>query len=103
MCFQDVDAKVIVRRPRACQAALMGHRILIADDDPDGREMLSILLSIEGYEAITAQDGAEALRIARRTTPDLILLDAMMPVMDGFAFARYSGAIRHSRPCPSSR
>jgi DNA-binding response OmpR family regulator len=62
------------------------HRILIAEDDSDSRELLTILLSLEGYEPISAQDGAEAPRIARQTQPDLILLDIMMPVVDGFTF-----------------
>jgi PAS domain S-box-containing protein len=58
--------------------------ILIADDDPIGREMLAVLLAPQGYQLIYAGDGAEALAQAARVPPDLVLLDAMMPKMNGF-------------------
>ena len=59
--------------------------ILIADDDPLGQETLAALLSPAGYQLRFASSGAEALRLARASPPDLILLDVMMPGMDGFA------------------
>ena len=64
------------------------RKVLIADDEPDILEILKYNLSNEGYEVITAKDGDEALEKARRTQPDLIILDVMMPKKDGFTLAR---------------
>ncbi len=61
----------------------MSHRILVADDEPDILEFVKYNLQKEGYEVFTASDGAEALAEARAHRPHLILLDRMMPVMDG--------------------
>ena len=62
--------------------------ILVVDDDREIRDLFEILLSDEGYHVITAVDGAQALRRARDERPDLILLDLMMPRVDGVAFSR---------------
>ncbi len=59
------------------------RKILIADDEPDILEILKYNLSNEGYEVITAKDGDEAIEKARRTQPDLIVLDVMMPKKTG--------------------
>jgi two-component system alkaline phosphatase synthesis response regulator PhoP len=59
------------------------RKILIADDEPDILEILKYNLSNEGYEVVTAKDGDEALDKARRTSPDLIILDIMMPKKTG--------------------
>lgn len=61
----------------------MKHRILIVDDEPDILEFVKYNLAREGYEVFTAQNGAEALAAAAEHRPHLILLDMMMPVMDG--------------------
>ena len=63
-------------------------RILIADDNPSNLDILHTRLAVHGYELVTATDGEEALRIARETTPDLVLLDVMMPKMDGLEVCR---------------
>jgi CheY-like chemotaxis protein len=60
--------------------------ILIVDDDADSRGFLETLLNSQGYPVMTATDGEEALALAQEQHPRLILLDLMMPVMDGFAF-----------------
>ena len=60
--------------------------VLVVEDDDDSRLMLSMILSLRGYRTVAATDGAEALRVAREHQPCLILLDLMMPVMDGEAF-----------------
>ena len=60
--------------------------ILIVEDDDDSREFLATLLRTEGYLVVTAANGEEALAVARKHRPRLILLDLMMPGMDGFAF-----------------
>src|SRR5215212_3413015 len=62
--------------------------ILIADDEPIGQETVVALLSPLGYQMICAGSGAEALRLANATPPDLILLYVMMPGMDGFEVCR---------------
>ncbi|HLW47272.1 MAG TPA: response regulator [bacterium] len=63
-------------------------RILIADDSPNNREILQTRLAAHGFEIVTAADGEEALRIAGETKPDLILLDIMMPKIDGLEVCR---------------
>jgi len=64
------------------------RRILIADDDPLLRALLVHRLSADGYEILTAEDGSQALATIRDQHPDLIVLDALMPVMDGFEVLR---------------
>lgn len=61
----------------------MAIRILIADDDPDIRDILKLTLSEENYEVIEAQDGEEALKIVYSKPLNLVLLDYKMPKMDG--------------------
>ncbi len=61
----------------------MAHRILLVDDEPDILEFVGYNLSKEGYEIFTARDGEEALKVAVECRPHLILLDMMMPRMDG--------------------
>ncbi len=61
----------------------MKHRILLVDDEIDILEFVRYNLVREGYEVFTAENGAEALRLAAEHRPHLILLDRMMPVMDG--------------------
>ena len=63
-------------------------RILIADDDPLLRALLVHRLSADGHEIMTAEDGAQALTLIGEQRPDLIDLDAQMPVMDGFDVLR---------------
>ena len=60
-------------------------RILVVDDDSDIRELLSDLLEDRGYEVIQADGGSEGLEKAAQDQPDLIILDVMMPEVDGFA------------------
>ncbi len=63
-------------------------RILIVDDDPRNLKLLDFRLKSVGHETIFAMDGGEALELATREKPDLVLLDIMMPVMDGFQVLR---------------
>jgi DNA-binding response OmpR family regulator len=58
-------------------------RILVVDDEVDFVKMLQARLRIEGYEVLVAEDGIKGVQIARRERPDLIILDIMMPGMDG--------------------
>lgn len=57
---------------------------MLADDDPDVIEVVSILLEDEGYEVITAANGMEALELMQAERPDLVILDLLMPRLDGF-------------------
>ena len=63
----------------------MPERILIADDDPDMRDVLTTILVSQGYEVVIARDGVEALDNLKTEKPHLIILDLLMPRMDGFA------------------
>jgi DNA-binding response OmpR family regulator len=58
-------------------------KILVVDDEPEAVELVEFNLRQTGFEVVTAADGAEALRKARKTTPNLIVLDLMLPELDG--------------------
>ena len=62
-------------------------RILVADDDPDLLDLLKMDLEFQGYEILTANNGKEALEIASKERLDLVLLDVMMPYIDGYHVA----------------
>jgi len=63
-------------------------RILVADDNPMNVEILQMRLAAQGYEILTAGDGEQALTLAREANPDLVLLDVMMPGLDGLEVCR---------------
>jgi CheY-like chemotaxis protein len=60
------------------------HSILIVDDEPMTRDMLRMMLELAGYHIREAEDGLDALRQIETAVPDLVLLDVMMPGLDGF-------------------
>lgn len=64
----------------------MTKRILVVDDDDSIRELVSLALSDEGYEVISAPDGAMAFDLICEQPPHVILLDLRMPIMDGWEF-----------------
>lgn len=66
----------------------MTVRLLVADDDEDIRAYLEIALSLAGYDVVLARDGVEALELAVASPPDLVMLDIMMPRMDGLEVLR---------------
>jgi DNA-binding response OmpR family regulator len=66
-------------------------RILVVDDDPAIRQLLTDVLEMEGYEVSIAVDGLAAVRAVKASAPDFIVLDVMMPGLDGFEVL---GAIR---------
>ncbi len=76
----------------------MGDRILVVDDDPDILQYVKMNLEREGFEARTASNGADALRLAAEEPPSLILLDVMMPGMDGLTTLRH---LRNDAPTAS--
>ena len=63
-------------------------RILIVDDEPDLVETLEVRLRQEDYECLTAHNGHKGLELARTEKPDLVILDIMLPGMDGYKVAR---------------
>lgn len=62
---------------------MKSHKVLLVDDDPDILEFIEYNLEKEGFEVSTASNGVEAIKVAQSIIPDLILLDVMMPEMDG--------------------
>jgi signal transduction histidine kinase len=75
-------------------------RVLVVDDEDRNRRLLVTMLEAEGHVALEAGDGPQALEQARRSHPDLILLDVMMPGMDGFSVARTLKADPATRAIP---
>ena len=62
--------------------------ILVADDDPRILRMIERILQLEGHRVIKASDGQIALQLLEEESPDLVLLDIMMPAMDGYTVCR---------------
>ncbi|MCU1451092.1 MAG: response regulator receiver protein [Acidimicrobiales bacterium] len=65
----------------------MGH-VLVADDQEDVRSLLTLVLQLEGHDVATAVDGADAVTKATESPPDAIILDVMMPRVDGLTALR---------------
>ena len=61
----------------------MKTKILVVDDEPDARELIEVNLKAAGFEVLTAANGRQALEKARATLPALVLLDVMLPEVDG--------------------
>ncbi len=66
----------------------MSHKILLVEDEPTLVETLEYTLNRQGYEVVAARDGVAALEVARQERPDLIVLDVMLPGLDGFEICR---------------
>lgn len=80
--------------------ALSAARILIAEDHLDSREALRILLEAVGYQVSTAGDGRTAVELATAELPHLILMDVMMPELDGFEATRQLRQHAHTHAIP---
>lgn len=65
-----------------------GARLVVVDDEPNIRELLSASLRFAGFDVTTASDGTEALQIVDQVRPDLLVLDILMPGLDGFGVVR---------------
>jgi len=76
-----------------------GRLVLVVDDDPDILQTLALCLSTEGYRVLMAANGREALEVVGKERPACILLDLMMPVMDGWQFVGELDS-RGKRPAP---
>jgi CheY-like chemotaxis protein len=75
-------------------------KILVVDDDPDIRLFLAFSLKKAGYEVLQAANGAKALEVFREKVPDLIITDAMMPVLDGYELIQVVKSEPASRGIP---
>ncbi len=69
-------------------------KILVVDDEPNIREIVGLYLRGEGYEVLSAADGEEGLELYRRGRPDLVVLDLIMPKLDGLEVCRQTQAER---------
>ena len=75
-------------------------RILVVEDDPDLRRILNLQLASQGYEVSEAANGAEGFQAIQAEKPDCIILDLMMPVMDGFGFLKRARSIMDTMDVP---
>jgi two-component system response regulator VicR len=70
-------------------------KIMVVDDEPDLLEVVKLILESDGYQVVTASSGQEALNIIEKEKPDLVLLDIIMPKMDGWeVFSRIKSNIK---------
>jgi DNA-binding response OmpR family regulator len=86
--------------PEPPPAPRRGPLVLVVDDEPEIRQLVQRTLVAKGYEVELAQDGAEALELAERLVPDLVLLDAMLPKVHGFEACRRIKASARTRGVP---
>jgi DNA-binding response OmpR family regulator len=78
----------LVLRCNGAECGAMKVKILVADDEPDALELIEVNLKGAGYDVVAAADGKQALQKARAAMPDLILLDIMLPEMDGLEICK---------------
>lgn len=75
-------------RPSTKAVRMAGERVLVVDDERDVASVISAVLEEAGYDVRTAHDGDDALEAIRRWQPDVVTLDLLMPVRDGFSVLR---------------
>jgi PAS domain S-box-containing protein len=85
---QGTGGEAAAERPAAVEPGVAPRRILIAEDDRDAAEMLRMVLAYTGHDVRVANDGVEALALARESRPHVALIDIGMPRMDGYETAR---------------
>jgi len=76
---------------------ILTQKVLVVDDDPAISEMLTLVLSTEGFASVVVNDGGQAVEVFQRENPDLVLLDLMLPGMNGIDICR---AIRQESTVP---
>jgi CheY-like chemotaxis protein len=79
---------------------MLDHVVLLVEDDPDTREMYATFLGSVGYRIVQAANGRAALDAARHASPDIVVTDLAMPVMDGFCLTRELRARAATRSVP---
>jgi DNA-binding response OmpR family regulator len=67
---------------------MMSAKILVVDDDPDILEAISLILKANGYDVVTANDGIDGLNKLKEERPDMMILDLLMPKLDGFGVCK---------------
>ncbi len=100
LVHQDPDVKHSSSKLRSGQAARDRHQILVVDDEDDLLELVNYNLTKEGYDVACVGSGEEALKAVRRELPDLIVLDLMLPAVDGLEVCRRLKADARTRDVP---
>lgn len=77
-----------MRSLKAVEAPSLKEKILVVDDEAAVRRILTMRLSMAGYQVVVASDGHEALAMFEQEAPDLIVLDVMLPKLDGYGVCR---------------
>lgn len=96
----DADVLIEVEPVEVAPAARQAPLVLVVDDEPEIRQLVERLLLSKGYEVALAVDGQEALDLAEKLVPDLVLLDAMLPKVHGFEACRRIKASPRTRQVP---
>ncbi len=81
-------ATMLRRAEGAIRGAVRKKRVLVVDDQPRVTRFIEIFLKLKGFEVVTARSGREALELVASSQPDIMLLDIVMPGMDGFEVMR---------------
>lgn len=84
-CHKPIDAKELVEKIKLIVQSEGEIKVLVVDDDPTSRHLMTQIIERKGWKAVQAANGREAIEFLINTQPSLILLDLMMPEMDGFA------------------
>src|SRR5579859_1963507 len=87
-CFQQMDMIPLQQRFTHVEFYTMAQKILIIEDEDGIIHLLNLYLKDAGYEIVVAKDGADGLAMHAREHPDLVLLDIMLPALDGFEVCR---------------
>jgi two-component system, sensor histidine kinase len=100
----EVVVRLPLGTPSSTPAALPAERrvdpsrhILVVEDNPDAREMLRVLLEVDGHRVEVAEDGPQGIAIARSSRPEVVLVDIGLPRLDGYEVARQMRALLGTR------
>jgi DNA-binding response OmpR family regulator len=96
----DLPPTPVTDSGTAYHPSMAGARVLVVDDDPVIQRLLKVNFEMEGYQVTVAGDGEEGLERARADRPDVVVLDIMMPKMDGLAVTRALKADPDTAPIP---